>query len=66
MSEDKKGDELRDEPIDWSTVAIDPINGVDLTMMRRNLQKTVAERVAYNTGSAINIAPLFNLANRQK
>lgn len=57
---------LRDAPYNPFGAVIDPINGVDLSSMIRNLKMTPAERLRANTAAAINIAPLYNLARRGK
>jgi hypothetical protein len=63
----KTGDEtetLRDAAFNPFRPRVDPINGVDLSMMIGNLKLTTAQRLAKNTGSAINIARLRNAARR--
>lgn len=67
MSDEKSADEpnvLRDAPYNPFGAVIDPVNGVDLTSMIRNLKLTPAERLRVNTGSAINIARFRNAARR--
>jgi hypothetical protein len=66
MSEEKSGkpDALRDEPFDPFRPVVDPVNGVDLGSMMRNLKLTTAQRLKNNTGSAINIARFRNAARR--
>jgi hypothetical protein len=66
MSEEKNGklDALRDESFDPFRPVIDPINGVDLGLMMRNLRLTPAQRLQNNTIAAINISRFRNAARR--
>jgi hypothetical protein len=59
-------DTLRDASFDAFLAPVDPINGVDISMMMRNLTKTPAERLRYNTGSAIAVGRLYNIARRKR
>jgi hypothetical protein len=59
-------DKRHDPPFDPFRAPVDPINGVDISMMMRNLTKTPAERLRYNTGSAIAVGRLYNIANRKR
>ena len=66
MSDEKNGKPgvLRDQAFDPFRPVVDPINGVDLGSMMRNLRLTPAERLHNNTVAAINIARLRNAARR--
>jgi hypothetical protein len=61
---DDEPETLRDAAFNPFRPRVDPLNGVDLSMMLDNLKLTTAQRLAKNTGSAINLARLRNAARR--
>ena len=62
-----KTDILQDGSVDPAAAyrpIIDPINGVALGGMMRNLRMSAAGRLKYNTAAAINVSHLRNAARR--